>query len=93
VILPAALPGIFTGARLGMALAWDILIAAEMVAAQSGLGFRILYGQQMFQTNVVFAGLLSISLIGFVFDRIIQALSHRACAWHFRLRHEVVGKT
>ncbi len=88
VILPAALPSIFTGARLGMALAWVILIAAEMVAAQSGLGFRILYGQQMFETNVVFAGLITISVFGFVFDRILQAMSQRVCGWHFRLDHD-----
>jgi NitT/TauT family transport system permease protein len=85
VILPAALPSIFVGARLAMALAWVILIAAEMVAARSGLGFRILYGQQMFETNVVFAGLLTISLLGFVFDRLLQAMSHRICGWYFRL--------
>jgi len=87
VILPAALPSIFTGARLGMALAWVILIAAEMVAAQSGLGFRILYGQQMFETNVVFAGLLTISAFGFIFDRILQVMSQKVCGWHFRLSH------
>lgn len=85
VILPAALPSIFVGARLAMALAWVILIAAEMVAARSGLGFRILFGQQMFQTDVVFAGLLTISLFGFIFDRILHALSHRVCGWYFRL--------
>ena len=67
-----------------MALAWVILIAAEMVAARSGLGFRILYGQQMFETNVVFAGLLTISLLGFLFDRSLQAMSHRICGWYFR---------
>jgi NitT/TauT family transport system permease protein len=84
VILPAALPSIFVGARIAMALAWVILIAAEMVAARSGLGFRILYGQQMFETNVVFAGLLTISLLGFAFDRFLQAMSHRICGWYFR---------
>jgi NitT/TauT family transport system permease protein len=84
VILPAALPSIFVGARLAMALSWVILIAAEMVAARSGLGFRILYGQQMFETNVVFAGLLTISVFGFAFDRLLQALSHRLCGWYFR---------
>jgi NitT/TauT family transport system permease protein len=83
VILPAALPSIFVGARLAMALAWVILIAAEMVGARSGLGFRILYGQQMFETNVVFAGLLTISIFGFAFDRVLQALSHRWCRWYF----------
>jgi len=85
VVLPAALPSIFVGARLAMALAWVILIAAEMVAARSGLGFRILYGQQMFETDLVFAGLLTISVFGFVFDRLLQAMSHRVCKWYFRL--------
>jgi NitT/TauT family transport system permease protein len=88
VILPASLPSIFVGARLAMALAWVILIAAEMVAARSGLGFRILYGQQMFETNVVFAGLLTISIFGFAFDRLLQALSHRLCGWYFRFEQE-----
>ena len=81
-----------TAARLAMALAWVILIAAEMVAARSGLGFRILFGQQMFQTDVVFAGLLTISLFGFLFDRILQALSHRACDWYFRLDQDQDGR-
>jgi NitT/TauT family transport system permease protein len=85
VVLPAALPSIFVGARLAMALAWVILIAAEMVAARSGLGFRILFGQQMFETDVVFAGLLTISAFGFTFDRVLQAMSHRFCGWYFRL--------
>jgi ABC-type nitrate/sulfonate/bicarbonate transport system permease component len=84
-VLPAALPSIFVGARLAMALAWVILIAAEMVAARAGLGFRILYGQQMFETDVVFAGLLTISMFGFLFDRLLQAMSHRICKWYFRL--------
>lgn len=93
LILPAALPAMFTGARLGMALAWVILIAAEMVAARSGLGFRILYGQQMFETEVVFAGLLTISLLGFLFDRLIQALSQKSCNWYFRLGHQAQAET
>jgi ABC-type nitrate/sulfonate/bicarbonate transport system permease component len=90
VVLPAALPSIFVGARLAMALAWVILIAAEMVAARAGLGFRILYGQQMFETDVVFAGLLTISMFGFIFDRLLQAMSHRICKWYFRLDQDEV---
>jgi ABC-type nitrate/sulfonate/bicarbonate transport system permease component len=42
----------------------------------------------MFETNVVFAGLLTISIFGFAFDRALQALSHRLCGWHFRLDQE-----
>ncbi len=88
VVLPAALPQILAGARLAMALSWVILLAAEMVASRSGLGFRILYGQQMFDTPVVFAGLLTIALFGFLFDRLILALSSRLCRWYFRQGNE-----
>ena len=83
VILNAALPHVLTGARLGMAVAWILLLGAEMVAARTGLGFRILYGQQTFDTRLCFAGLLTIAVIGFTFDRLIVALSSRACRWYF----------
>jgi ABC-type nitrate/sulfonate/bicarbonate transport system permease component len=88
VILPAALPNIMAGARLGMAVSWILVLGAEMVAAQMGLGFRILYGQQTFDTRLVFAGLLMIAIIGFIFDRIILALSSVLCRWHFRQMDE-----
>ena len=83
VILNAALPHILTGARLGMAVAWIVLLGAEMVAAQAGLGFRILYGQQTFDTRLVFSGLLMIAVIGFAFDRLIVAFSYRMSRWYF----------
>ncbi len=88
VILNAALPHILTGARLGMAVAWIVLLGAEMVAAQTGLGFRILYGQQTFDTRLVFSGLLTIAVIGFTFDRLIVALSSRMCRWYFSREDE-----
>ena len=89
VIVPAALPQILTGARLGMALSWVILLAAEMVASRSGLGFRILYGQQMFDnTPVHIPGLLTIALFGFLYDRLILAISLRLCRWYFRLGND-----
>ena len=84
VILPAALPNILAGARLGMAVSWILVLGAEMVAAQMGLGFRILYGQQTFDTRLVFSGLLTIAIIGFAFDCGILGLSSVMCRWHFR---------
>jgi len=84
VILHAALPQILSGARLGMSVAWIILLGAEMVAAQVGLGYRILYGQQTFDTALVFAGLITIGALGFVFDRLIVAISSWLCRWYFR---------
>ena len=92
VILHAALPHILTGARLGMAVAWIVLLGAEMVAAQAGLGFRILYGGQTFDTRLVFSGLLVIAIIGFTFDRLIVALSARVCRWYFRAGDERVAQ-
>jgi ABC-type nitrate/sulfonate/bicarbonate transport system permease component len=88
VVLPAALPHILTGARLGMAVAWIVLLGAEMVAAEVGLGFRILYGGQTFNTPLVFAGLLVIATLGFLFDRLILAISARLCRWYFRPEDE-----
>jgi NitT/TauT family transport system permease protein len=88
VVLHAALPHILTGARLGMAVAWIVLLGAEMVAAQAGLGFRILYGGQTFDTRLVFSGLLVIAIIGFAFDRLILAFSARLCRWYFRAGDE-----
>ena len=60
----------------------------ESLAAQMGLGFRILYGQQTFDTRLVFSGLLTIAVIGFTFDRAILALSSVLCRWHFRQADE-----
>lgn len=89
VILPATLPSILAGARVGMAVSWILVLGAEMVAAQSGLGYRILYGQQTFDTRLVFAGLLTIAVIGFVFDRTILKLSSVLCRWHFKQADEI----
>jgi ABC-type nitrate/sulfonate/bicarbonate transport system permease component len=89
VILPAALPNILAGARLAMAVSWILVLGAEMVAAQKGLGYRILYGQQTFDTRLVFSGLLAIAIIGFTFDRAILWLSSVLCRWHFRQADEI----
>jgi NitT/TauT family transport system permease protein len=92
VVFHAALPHIFTGARLAMAVSWIVLLGAEMVAADVGLGFRILYGGQTFDTRLVFSGLLVIALIGFAFDRIILASSAKVCRWYFRPGSEHGGR-
>jgi NitT/TauT family transport system permease protein len=85
VIIPAALPHILTGTRLAMALAMVLLIAAEMIGANAGLGYRILYSEQIFNTPAVFVGLLTISTVGLLFDRLVQMINVRVCGWYFRL--------
>ena len=83
VIFPHTLPFIFAGLRLAMGIAWILLFAAEMVAASSGLGFRILYAQRLLDTPVVFASLVMIAVLGFAFDRLLYYVGRYACDWYF----------
>ena len=72
VLLPAALPSIITGYRLGLSRAWRILIIAEMlVSASAGLGYRLYWARELFQTDVVYAGLLVVGITGLVLERVI----------------------
>lgn len=84
IVLPYALPHILTGLRLAMGIAWIVLFAAEMVASRRGLGFLILYAEQLYKTNVVFVSLLTIAVLGFVFDRLFLFASHHLCDWYYR---------
>jgi ABC-type nitrate/sulfonate/bicarbonate transport system permease component len=82
IVFPYALPHILTGLRLAMGISWILLFAAEMIAAQSGLGWLILYAERMLDTPTVFAALVTIAVLGFLFDRIILAISERLCDWY-----------
>ncbi len=68
VVIPASLPSILVGLRLGFGTAWLSLIAAEMVAASSGLGFLISDAREFVQTDVVIMGMVIIGLIGYAFS-------------------------
>jgi NitT/TauT family transport system permease protein len=81
VVFPATLPSIFTGVRLSMGIAWVLVVVAEMIAVKSGLGYLLLDAYYFFRTDVVIACMLSIGLLGFVSDRLILAVRHRALAW------------
>ena len=82
IIFPHALPHILTGLRLAMGISWILLFAAEMIAAQSGLGWLILYAERMLDTPTVFAALVTIAVLGFLFDRVILGISERLCDWY-----------
>ena len=81
VIFPAVLPGIFTGIRLSMGIAWVLVVVAEMIAVKSGLGYLLLDAYYFFRTDVVIACMLSIGLLGFLSDRLILVARHRLLAW------------
>ena len=77
VRLRSALPQLITGARLAMGIAWTSIVAVELLAAQSGLGYLINNAGVNLQTPLVLSGILTISLLGILFDGALR-LAHRA---------------
>lgn len=72
IIIPAALPYIFTGIRLGMGNAFMAIVGAEMIAAKEGIGYLIFTSRMYFRTDWIFVGLISLGLMGYFSDRILQ---------------------
>jgi len=81
VVLPAAVPTIFTGIRLAAAYSILILIAAEMVGAKAGLGYLINYAQYNFAVPDMYAGIITISAIGVVVNQILVVVEGRFSTW------------
>lgn len=81
VILPSALPEIFTGMRIAIGVAWTCLVAAEMIAAQSGLGAMIWTAGDQLRTPIIFVGIIFIGLIGYLMELIIRTVEHRMVPW------------
>ena len=75
--LPAAMPGILTGLRLGFGYSWRALVGAELVAASSGLGFMISEAGEFVQTDIVFVGIFTIAILGILADMILSHLVAR----------------
>ena len=69
IVLPAAIPTLFTGLRLGFTKAWLSLVVVELVASSEGLGYLIVYGRQLFQLDLVMAAVVVVGAIGLVIDR------------------------
>lgn len=81
VILPASVPTMFTGIRMAGTGAILVLIAAEMVGAKEGLGYLITYAQYNFMIPEMYAGILSISILGLVINYGLLALERRLSRW------------
>jgi NitT/TauT family transport system permease protein len=78
VIFPSSKPAVMDTLRITMGWAWTYLVVAELVAANSGLGYAILKAQRYLQTDRIFAGILLIGLIGLLIDQGFR-LAHRVC--------------
>jgi NitT/TauT family transport system permease protein len=81
VILPASVPAVFTGIRLAGAVSILVLVAAEMIGAKAGLGYLINASQYNFAITQMYAGIITISAIGVVFNQLLVALERRLSSW------------
>jgi NitT/TauT family transport system permease protein len=81
VVLPAAMPFIFTGLRLGIGLAWVLVIVAEMMAVKSGLGFAMWDAYYFLRLDIIIAAMLSVGLLGFFSDLAIRLIGRWALRW------------
>jgi taurine transport system permease protein len=84
VIVPAALPEILTGMRIGIGVGWTTLVAAEMVAASAGLGFMVLSAAEFLVTEVVILGIVLIGIIAYAFDLFLRWLEIVLVPWKGR---------
>ena len=81
IVLPAALPSIFTGLRLGHGFAWILIVVGEMTGVPTGLGAVIMDGRTLSRPDLVITGMIVIGLAGFICDRIILAINNRVLNW------------
>ena len=72
VILPSALPQLFSGFRYGLTHAWLSLVAVELLASYEGVGYLMVYSRQLFQLDVMVAIMLVIALVGLALDRLVS---------------------
>lgn len=84
IILKSALPEILTGMRIGIGFGWTTLVAAEMVAAQAGLGFMVLNAAEFLVTDVVIMGIIVIGIIAYLFDLLMRYAERRLVPWKGR---------
>lgn len=82
VILPAATPYILSGVRIGIGTAFIVVIVAEMIAVNNGLGYRILEAREYMWSDKIIAGMLTIGLLGLVIDLGMDRLNNHLLKWH-----------
>ncbi|CAM3224076.1 ABC transporter permease [Sporolactobacillus spathodeae] len=81
VILPASMPAIMSSLRMILGWAWTYIIVAELVGASSGIGYMIIQSQRMLNTSNIFVGILTIGVIGLIFDYVFKWLSRLLFPW------------
>jgi ABC-type nitrate/sulfonate/bicarbonate transport system permease component len=76
-------PYIFTGMRISLAVALIVMVISEMVAASNGIGYFILSAQRGFKIRDMFAGVLTLAVLGYVLNRLFLMIENHVLAWHY----------
>ncbi|WP_433440395.1 ABC transporter permease [Nonomuraea sp. CA-141351] len=84
VVVPASTPFILVGMRVGLGSAWGTLVAAELIAAQEGLGFRMQQAQLYYDLSTIFVGLITIGVLGLLMDRLLLLAERHLTDWQER---------
>ncbi len=81
IIFPASLPQIFAGLKIGLGVGWMVVIAAELVGAQSGLGYMIQLNRFLLNSPEILTGMVTIGLVGFLLNLLITKIEKLAIPW------------
>ena len=81
VIVPASLPHILTGLRVGIGVAFICVIVAEMIAVNNGLGYRIIEAREYFWSDKIIAGMITIGLLGLAIDTVMSRINNYLLRW------------
>jgi NitT/TauT family transport system permease protein len=84
VVVPASTPFILVGMRVGLGSSWATLVAAELIAAQQGLGYRMQSAQLYYDLPTIFVGLLTIGILGLLMDRMLLLAETKLTGWQER---------
>ncbi len=87
IIVPAAMPYILTGMRIGVGTAFIVVIVSEMIAVNDGLGYRILEAREFMWSDKIIAGMITIGLLGLGIDLLMSRLTDHLLRWHRGLEH------
>jgi ABC-type nitrate/sulfonate/bicarbonate transport system permease component len=82
IVLPSAAPVIFVGLRVSLAVALIVMVIAEMVASSNGIGYFILAAERGFQIKEMYAGVITLAIVGYALNRAFLAVENRVLAWH-----------
>jgi sulfonate transport system permease protein len=82
IMLPASVPALFTGLRTGLGVAWLYVVAAELIAAEAGLGFMLTDGRELSRADMIFAAIALLACCGKLSDGVLKAMERRLLRWH-----------